>query len=94
MHLYQPYDTIYIKANSVHLKSDLHHLGEADQVCANAKPCTLARRNANGGGKGVKECKGGEGGHTDSQNLTKIGLLGVEHQERDKRDNQALNQIL
>ena len=64
---------------------------EADQVRAQTEARTLARRHSDTGRERVEQRERGEGRHTDGEDLTEGGLLGVEHEDRDERDHEALN---
>jgi len=67
------------------------HAGEADEVRTEAKTGTLAGRDSDGGCKCVEKGKRNEGRCADREDLTKVGLLGVEDEDGDERNHEALN---
>jgi len=72
-------------------KKRLKAAREADQVRAQTEARTLACRHSDSGCESVEQRECGEGRHTDGEDLTEGGLLGVEHKHRDERDNKALD---
>ena len=64
---------------------------EADKVRAKTEASTLAGRNRHGGRERVEERKRGEGGRADREDLTEVGLLGVEDEDGDERNDEALD---
>jgi len=70
------------------------HTREANEVRAQTEASTLASRDREGRGERVKERERGEGGNSDCHDFTKVGLLRVQDEHRDERDDEALNQIL
>jgi len=85
------------------LKSALHtrglpnaylHTREANEVRAQTEASALASCDREGRCERVKERERGEGGNTDCHDFTEVGLLRVQDEHRDERNDEALNQIL
>ena len=75
-------------------KRRLEAAREANEVSTNTKARALARRNRNRRRERVKEGKRGKRGNTNRENLTKRRLLGVEDENRNERNDEALYEIL
>jgi len=67
---------------------------EPNEVRAHAEASALASRHADAGRECVKERKRGKGRNTDREHLAEVGLLGVEHDHGNERNDKAFNGIL
>ena len=70
------------------------HTGKANEVRAETESSALAGRDRDGGRERVKESERGKRRNTDREDLTVRGLLGVEDENRDERNYEALYGIL
>jgi hypothetical protein len=67
---------------------------EANESSTKTEASTLACRHSDARRERVKESKRGERGNTDREDLTEVRLLGVENNDGDKGDNEALDKVL
>ena len=67
------------------------YTGEANEVRTEAKAGTLAGRDSDGGCERVEKSKRNEGRCADREDLTEVGLLGVEDEHGDERNYETLN---
>jgi len=64
---------------------------ESNEVRAATEASTLAGRDSHRGRERVEERKRGKRGRANREDLTEIGLLGVEHEDGDERNYEALD---